>query len=301
MRETPALSRNGRMGVNCAGNGPDTAGIVPGHWRGLDMSIFREDILKGRVALVTGGGTGICRGVTEALMRHGCDAVITSRKLDVLTTAAAELEAATGRSCLAVAADVRRPDEVEAAVERTLERFGRLDIVVNGAAGNFLAPAASLSYNAFRTVMEIDALGTFNVTKAAFTKALATHGGCVINISATLHYRGTPLQAHPGSAKAAVDALTKHLAVEWGPMGVRVNCIAPGPIDGTEGMARLAPGDAKARVEKTIPLGRFGRIDEIGDAAVFLASDAASYITGTVLVVDGGAWLTQPPFTQLFE
>jgi peroxisomal 2,4-dienoyl-CoA reductase len=255
-------------------------------------AVFRPDFLDGRVALVTGGGTGICRGITEALLRHGCRAVITSRKADVLARAAAEMTETTGRTCLGVPADVRRPDEVEAAFDRTLEAFGRVDIVINGAAGNFLAPAATLSYNAFRTVMEIDALGTFNVSKAAFTKYLGAHGGNIVNISATLHYKGTPLQTHPGSAKAAVDAMTRHLAVEWGAAGIRVNAIAPGPIDETEGMKRLAPGDVKQKVERQIPLGRFGRIDEIADATLFLVSDAATYITGTVLVVDGGAWMT---------
>ncbi len=255
-------------------------------------SPFRPDLLEGKVALVTGGGTGICRGITEALMRHGCDATIISRKADVIAATARELEAATGRACLAVQADVRKPETIEAAIDRTLERYGRLDILINGAAGNFLAPAATLSYNAFRTVMEIDALGTFNASKAAFSKVFCENGGNIVNISATLHYRGTPLQAHPGSAKAAVDALTKHLAVEWGPAGVRVNCIAPGPIDETEGMARLAPGDVKAKVERQIPLGRFGKISEIADATLYLVSDAATYVTGTVLVVDGGAWMT---------
>jgi NAD(P)-dependent dehydrogenase (short-subunit alcohol dehydrogenase family) len=165
----------------------------------------------------------------------------------VLARAAAEMTEATGRTCLGVPADVRKPDEVEAAFDRTLEAFGRVDIVINGAAGNFLAPAATLSYNAFRTVMEIDALGTFNVSKAAFTKYLGAHGGNIVNISATLHYKGTPLQTHPGSAKAAVDAMTRHLAVEWGAAGIRVNAIAPGPIDETEGMKRLAPGDVKQK------------------------------------------------------
>ena len=120
---------------------------------------------------------------------------------------------------------------------------------------------------------------------------MRAHGGCIINISATLHYTGVPFQVHAGSAKAAIDAMTKHLAVEWGPAKVRVNCIAPGPIDETEGMSRLAPKGMKAKLEKQIPLGRFGAIGEVADAALFLASDAARWITGAVLVVDGGAWM----------
>lgn len=256
------------------------------------MGVFREDILRGKVALVTGGGSGICRGIAEALMRHGCDVVVTSRKQERLDEAAAALSAATGRACLGVAADVRDAAAVEAALDQALSRFGRIDIVVNGAAGNFLAPAAALSYNGFRTVMEIDAVGTYIVSKAAFAKCLGERGGAIVNISATLHYAGTPFQVHAGSAKAAIDAMTRHLAVEWGPARVRVNAIAPGPIADTEGMARLAPGDLRAKMEGVIPLGRFGRISEVADAALFLASDAAAYVTGAVLVVDGGAWMT---------
>jgi len=253
---------------------------------------FKPDLLAGKVAFVTGGGSGIGRAIVQRFLEHGADAVIASRNLERLTLAAAELEAATGRRCIAVQADVREPEQVEAAIAKGLDTFGRLDIVVNNAAGNFLAPAAALSYKGFATVHAIDTLGTFNVTKAAFTRWLKDHGGCIINISATLHYTGTPFQVHAGSAKAAIDAMTKHLAVEWGPAGIRVNGIAPGPIDDTEGMRRLAPGGLKEKLARQIPLGRFGRADEIAQMALFLASDAASYVTGAIFVVDGGAWLT---------
>lgn len=256
------------------------------------MSVFRDDILRGQVAFVTGGGSGICRGITEALMRHGCDAVIVSRKQDRLDAAASALVASTGRRCIGVAADVRDGAAVEAALDRALAELGRLDIVVNGAAGNFLSPAASLSYNGYRTVVEIDAVGTFNVCRAAFAKHLGQHGGCILNITATLQYTGVPMQAHAGSAKAAIEALTRHLAVEWGAAGVRVNAIAPGPIDETEGMARLATSEVRERLVQHIPVGRLGRIADVADAAVFLATEAASFITGAVLVVDGGAWMT---------
>lgn len=256
-------------------------------------TFFRPDLLAGKVAFVTGGGSGIGRSIVQRFLEHGADVVIASRNLERLTTAAAELEAAVpGRRCIPVQADVREPDLVEAAINVAIEQLGRLDIVVNNAAGNFLAPAAALSYKGFATVHAIDTLGTFNVTKAAFTRWLKQHGGSIINISATLHYTGVPFQVHAGSAKAAVDAMTKHLAVEWGPAGIRVNGIAPGPIDDTEGMKRLAPPGMKEKLTKQIPLGRFGRADEIAQMALFLASDAASYVTGAVMVVDGGAWLT---------
>jgi peroxisomal 2,4-dienoyl-CoA reductase len=248
------------------------------------MDSFRKDVLAGRVALVTGGGTGICKGIAHAFSAHGAKVCITSRRQEVLDATAAEI----GPDVLAVAADVREPADVERAVAATVERFGRLDTLVNGAAGNFLAPTAALSPKGFRTVIEIDLVGSFQVTRAAF-EALRTSGqGCIINISATLHYHGTPLQSHAAAAKAGVDALTRNCAVEWGPFGIRANAIAPGPIGDTEGMRRLAPGEVGARLAKAIPLGRFGAVREVADAAVFLASPAASYVTGAVLVVDGG-------------
>ncbi|MFT7581013.1 MAG: peroxisomal 2,4-dienoyl-CoA reductase [Myxococcota bacterium] len=255
-------------------------------------SVFKEDVLSGKVAVITGGGSGICYGIAEMYMAHGADTVIISRTQSRLDDAAVRLEAATGRRCLPLSADVRDPEALDAVVGQAMAEFGHLDILINGAAGNFLAPAAALSSKGFRTVMEIDTLGTFNATKAVFDHSFKKHGGAIINISATLHYTGTPFQMHAGAAKAAIDAMTRHLAVEWGALGIRVNAIAPGPIDGTEGMRKLAPGGLRKRIEESIPLGRFGAIDEIADAATFLASDAARFITGAILVVDGGAWLT---------
>ncbi len=256
----------------------------------MTKSVFRDDIFEGKVAFVTGGGSGICYGITEALMRHGAHAAIAGRKADRLTASAEALEKATGKSCLATPCDVREPAQIEAALQATLARFGRIDVVVNGAAGNFLAPASQLSYKGFRTVIEIDTLGTFNVSRAAFDAYLRDHGGVILNISATLHYAATPLQIHAAAAKAAIDSMTKSFALEWASLGVRVNGIAPGPIDDTEGMSRLAPGDLKKKIIDTIPIGRFGRIDEIASLAVFLASDAASLVCGETVVADGGAW-----------
>jgi peroxisomal 2,4-dienoyl-CoA reductase len=254
-------------------------------------SVFRDDILDGKVAFVTGGGSGICKGIAASFMAHGARAVIVGRKLERLEEAAKELSAATKRECLPIACDVRVPAQIEAALDQTLARFGRLDIVVNGAAGNFLAPAAGLSYNGFKTVMEIDAMGTYNVCRASFDKWLRDHGGHVINVTATLHYAATPLQVHASAAKAGVDAITRTLAVEWGSLGIQVNGIAPGPIDGTEGMTRLAPPGFREKVADAIPLGRLGTIDDIAQCATWLVSGAASYVHGETIVVDGGAWL----------
>ncbi|HEX2691425.1 MAG TPA: SDR family oxidoreductase, partial [Kofleriaceae bacterium] len=252
------------------------------------LDVFRDGVLAGHVALITGGGTGIGRGIAAAYARLGADVCIVSRKQAVLDAAAAAITAQTGRATLAVAADVRDPASIQQAVQATIDRFGKLDTVVNGAAGNFLVPAAALSPNGFRTVVDIDLNGTFHTSRAAF-EALK-HGGdaLILNISATLHYHGTPLQIHASAAKAGVDAITRNLAVEWGRFGIRVVGIAPGPIAETEGMRRLAPGEVTDKMKAAIPAGRFGAIDEIAAAAVFLRSPAAGYVTGHTLVVDGG-------------
>ncbi|MBN3306424.1 DECR2 reductase, partial [Amia calva] len=255
--------------------------------------LYSPDLLKDNVAFVTGGGSGIGFRIAEVLMRHGCDTVIASRNQERLSEAAKKLSAATGRHCLALSLDVRQPETITAAVEETLKEFGRIDILVNNAAGNFLCPASSLSFNAFKTVMEIDTLGTFNTSKVVYEKWLKDHGGSVVNISATLSYRGQALQVHAGSAKAAIDAMTRHLAVEWGPSGVRVNSLAPGPISGTEGYRRLGGVSAQSSgAFRSIPLQRAGNKTEIAHGVLYLASRAASYVTGASLVVDGGSWLT---------
>ena len=255
----------------------------------MNESIFSQGILKGRVAFVTGGGTGITGGVARALAEAGAAVALASRKLDHLEPAAQAINENGGKA-IAVATDVRQPEEVEKAIAQTVEQLGRIDIVVNGAAGNFLCAAEELSPNGFGTVVDIDLKGTFNVCRAAFAQ-LKEHRGQILNISATLHYLGTPMQLHVSAAKAGVDALTRNLAVEWGRYGIRVNAIAPGPIEDTEGMTRLVPAPVKERLLKKIPVGRFGRIADIEKAAVFLCSDAASFINGVVLVVDGGHWL----------
>jgi 2,4-dienoyl-CoA reductase [(3E)-enoyl-CoA-producing], peroxisomal len=257
--------------------------------------MFVNNLLKDHVAFVTGGGTGITGGVARALAEAGASVVLVSRKLEHLVPAAQAINENGGRA-FPIAADVRSPDDVERAIATSVEQFGKIDIVVNGAAGNFLCKAEELSPNGFGTVVDIDLKGTFNVCRAAFAQ-LKEHRGQILNISATLHYLGTPMQLHVSAAKAGVDALTRNLAVEWGRHGIRVNGIAPGPIEDTEGMRRLVPEPVKERLRKNIPLGRFGRIVDIEQAALFLCSDAASFINGTILVVDGGQWLASNKFS----
>lgn len=262
---------------------------------------FASNLLSGKTAFITGGGSGICRGIARAFLAHGAKVAIVSRKVERLEATASELAAETKGTCLPLAADVRDYDAVTRAIEQSIQTLGALDIVVNGAAGNFLVPAAALSSNGFRTVMDIDAAGTFNVSRAAFEAALSARGGNIINISATLHYGATPMQVHAAAAKAAVDSITRSLALEWGGVGVRVNGIAPGPIDDTEGMRRLATPEIKKKLESQIPIGRYGRIDEIANVALFLASDLSSLIHGATLVADGGAWLTRSASLMLVD
>jgi peroxisomal 2,4-dienoyl-CoA reductase len=250
---------------------------------------FPSDLLKGRVALVTGGGTGIGRGIALALAGAGCDVAITSRRPEHLEPAGAEIQRAGVRS-LALPGDVRVPADVDATVARTADAFGRLDIVINGAAGNFICTADKLSPNGFGTVVDIDLKGTFNVSRAAYPY-LKRQGGAILNISATLQLLGTVGQSHAAAAKAGVDSLTRTLAVEWGPSKIRVNGLAPGPVEGTEGVARLTTAASQKMIQDQCPLGRMARIDEVATAALFLCSDAASFITGVTLVIDGGLWL----------
>ena len=251
--------------------------------------IFADDILQGKVAFVTGGGTGITGGIARAFARHGAKLAITSRKEENLIAQKQFIEE-NGGKCLATAADVRDFDAVQDAIAKTVEHYGRIDIVVNGAAGNFLCAAEQLSPNGFGTVVDIDTKGTFNVCRAAF-ETLQESKGQILNISATLHYLATPMQIHVSAAKAGVDGITRNLSAEWGRHGIRVNGIAPGPIEDTEGMKRLLPEALKDKITKKIPLGRFGRIADIENAALFLCSDGANYINGVTLVVDGGQWL----------
>ncbi|GAA5826597.1 hypothetical protein JCM11251_002442 [Rhodosporidiobolus azoricus] len=254
-------------------------------------SIYSPDILKGKVAFVTGGGSGICYGIAESFMRHGAHTVILGRREAVLQESAKKLEStvSNGTFCLPVPADVRQPAQLAAAVKTVLadKKFGRIDIVVCGAAGNFLARLEEMSVNAFRTVLEIDTVGTWATVKET-VQEVTKNKGSYIAISATLHYKATPLQAHVSAAKAGVDALMKCVAVEYGPRGVRANIIAPGPIEGTEGISRLVPPEVKARSIAAIPLQCYGTVKDIADAALYLSSDAARYVTGTTLVVDGG-------------
>ena len=250
-------------------------------------SPFRLDLLKGRVALVTGGGTGICHGIAQELGRHGARLMLMGRRPDVLEEAAGKLRSA-GVDARSVAGDVRDPEACAKAVAETVAAYGRLDTLVNGAAGNFLCPTEKLSPNGFRTVIDIDLNGTFNIFRAAYA-LLRKPGASLIAISAGQATNPMMFQAHVCAAKAGINMLVKVLAMEWGPAGVRVNVISPGPIGGTEGMARLTPTtEGEASWKARIALRDFGQKSDVSDMAMFLASDASAYVTGSIFQCDGG-------------
>jgi NAD(P)-dependent dehydrogenase (short-subunit alcohol dehydrogenase family) len=245
---------------------------------------------KDKVVFVAGGTSGINLGIAEAFARAGAKVAVLSRQQEKVD-AATELLRAVGAAALGFAADVRAFPEVEAAMATTAAEWGDLDIVVSGAAGNFLSRAADLSTNAFKSVVDIDLVGTFNVLRAAWP-LLRKPGAALLNITAPQSWLPMPLQAHVCAAKAGVDQLTRTLAMEWGGAGVRINSIAPGPIEGTEGMSRLASTPAAREAwTDSVPLRRFGTKEDISRAALWLCSQEASYITGVVLSVDGGVTL----------
>ncbi len=263
------------------------------------MSVFVSNLLAGKAAFITGGGSGIGAGIAKRLAKQGAKVALLGRKIEKLDAIAKEITG-DGGVARAFPADVRDYAALEKAVNDAADAFGRLDILVNSAAGNFLAPAASLSANGFRTVIDIDLCGTFNASRAAF-QHLAKQGGSIVNITATQADVPTPLQCHAGAAKAGIEKLTRDLALEWARMGIRVNAVAPGPIEGTEGMSRLAPpGAAEDTLKKLVPLRRWGTVEEICEAVTFLVSPAGAYVTGATLLVDGGTSLLGPgPFLDM--
>jgi NAD(P)-dependent dehydrogenase (short-subunit alcohol dehydrogenase family) len=255
-------------------------------------SIFRDRLLAGKTAFVTGGGSGIGQRMAERFAEHGAKVMLLGRKQEKLDAAAAAIRKAGGTAETS-SADVRDYPAVEAALKKTHDQFGPIDVLVAGAAGNFPAPVLGMSANAFKAVIDIDLLGTFNTFRASH-QFLRKPGASIIAISASHATHPVAWQAHVCAAKAGVDLLTRSLAIEWGPDGIRANCITPGPTDDTEGMRRLAPTpEIRRQIESNVPLRRYGTKDELADLALFLCSDAAAYITGGVYVCDGGQSLVR--------
>jgi NAD(P)-dependent dehydrogenase (short-subunit alcohol dehydrogenase family) len=249
-------------------------------------SYFSKDLFAGKTVFVTGGGSGINLGIARNFAAVGANLAICGRTQSRLDAAAQELQALGARVC-AVVADVRDMGALEAAVAKIGAELGPIDVLVAGAAGNFLCPAERLSANGFKTVVDIDLLGSFNAARAAFEQLRSTRGS-ILFISAGQAFMPYAFQLHVAAAKAGIDMMMRNLALEWGRYGIRVNSIAPGPIEGTEGMKRLADPKLLAQFARTIPLQRLGTVDDIGQLAVFLASPLATYLTGTLVVADGG-------------
>lgn len=250
---------------------------------------FSNDALQGRVVMITGGGSGIGFGIAKAMAACGARLVLASRDLEKLQGAVTEITAMGGEA-IAVQADVRNYEDVERAVQTAVDRFGGLDVMIANAAGNFVVPAAEMSPNAWKVVIDIDLNGTFFCARASYAALKASqYGGRFIAISTTRALEGWPGCSHAGAAKAGIMSLIRTLSSEWGPDGIRCNTIAPGAIGDTEGVKRIYADQGKAQEQlSSIPLGEFGKTADIASAAVFLCSDAGSYITGTDLVVDGG-------------
>lgn len=262
------------------------------------MSVFLPGLLVGKHALVTGGGSGIGAGIAKRLAEQGAAVALVGRTKEKLDAVAAEIVKAGGKASVH-ACDVRDYAALEAQVNAAAELMGGLDILVNSAAGNFLAPAAGLSANGFRSVIDIDLCGTFNASRASFAH-LSKQGGTILSITATQAFVPTPLQCHAGAAKAGIEKLTRDLALEWARFGIRVVAVAPGPIADTEGMKRLAPPGVEDMLQNRVPLRRAGTIEEVCEAVTFLVSPAGAYVTGTTLLVDGGTTLLGPgPFLDM--
>ncbi|OBT76210.1 hypothetical protein VF21_05035 [Pseudogymnoascus sp. 05NY08] len=267
-------------------------------------NVWRDGIFAGKVVFCTGGAGTICSAQVRALVHLGANAAIIGRNVEKTAAMAKDIETArTGSKVIGLGGvDVRSFESLTKAAEQTVKELGGIDYVIAGAAGNFLAPITGLSTNAFRTVMEIDVVGSFNTLKATLPYLLESAaenkndgknpntGGRIIFVSATLHYSGTPFQAHVAAAKAGIDALSANAAIEFGPRGITSNIIAPGPIGGTEGMERLVGTEGMEASKASVPLGRYGLVKEVADATVYLFSDAGNFVNGDLLVVDGGSW-----------
>jgi NAD(P)-dependent dehydrogenase (short-subunit alcohol dehydrogenase family) len=257
--------------------------------------MLRDDALKGKVIVVTGGGSGLGKAMTKYFLELGAKVAITSRDLEKLKNTAKELEAETGGTCLPLQCDVRHYEEVENMLQEVLKAFGKVDVLLNNAAGNFISPTERLSANAFDTVIDIVLKGSKNCTLAFGKHWIDTKqtSATVLNIVTTYAWTGSAYVVPSATAKAGVLAMTRSLAVEWAKYGIRTNAIAPGPFPTKGAWDRLLPGDLaeKFDMSKKVPLKRVGDHQELANLAAYLVSDFSAYVNGEVIVIDGGEWL----------
>ncbi|MDI5898529.1 SDR family oxidoreductase [Flavobacterium yafengii] len=257
--------------------------------------MLRDDALKGKVIVVTGGGSGLGKAMTKYFLELGAQVAITSRDLEKLKNTAAELETETGGTCLPIQCDVRRYEEVENMLQEVLKAFGKVDVLLNNAAGNFISPTERLSANAFDTVIDIVLKGTKNCTLAFGKHWIDTKqkSSTILNIVTTYAWTGSAYVVPSATAKAGVLAMTRSLAVEWAKYGIRSNAIAPGPFPTKGAWDRLLPGDLAEKFDmaKKVPLKRVGDHQELANLAAYLVSDFSAYVNGEVVVIDGGEWL----------
>ncbi|PZR22025.1 MAG: short-chain dehydrogenase [Flavobacterium psychrophilum] len=257
--------------------------------------MLRDNALQDKIIVVTGGGSGLGKSMTKYFMELGAKVAITSRDLDKLKTTAKELETETGGKCLAVQCDVRHYEEVENMLQEVLAVYGRVDVLLNNAAGNFISPTERLSANAFDTVIDIVLKGSKNCTLAFGKHWIDTkqEKSTILNIVTTYAWTGSAYVVPSATAKAGVLAMTRSLAVEWAKYGIRSNAIAPGPFPTKGAWDRLLPGDLKDKFDlaKKVPLKRVGDHQELANIAAYLVSDFSAYVNGEVITIDGGEWL----------
>jgi NAD(P)-dependent dehydrogenase (short-subunit alcohol dehydrogenase family) len=261
--------------------------------------MFTADLLAGQTAIITGGGTGLGLATAARFASLGENVVHASRRQEHLDEGAATIaQSVAGAQVLTVVTDVRKPDDVDRMVTETVARFGRVDILINNAAGNFVCKAEELSPNGWNSVINIVLNGSFYCSRAVGRHMIAAgHGGAVVSIVATYAWTGSAGTVHSAAAKAGVMAMTQTLAVEWARHKIRVNAIAPGPIESPGAAKQLWSSDADVnRITEMVPLKRWGKPEEIADAVTFLVSPRSGYVTGDVLVVDGGTWIGRGPF-----
>ena len=255
--------------------------------------MFEIDLLKGKTIIITGGGTGLGKSMAVRFAELGANLVLTSRRQDVLDETSGEIKQATGAKILTVAADIRSPEQVADMVVQSVSRFKKIDGLLNNAAGNFISPTEKLSENAFKTIVDIVLLGSFNCTLNAGREMIKSGGGNILSIVTTYAWTGSGYVVPSASAKAGVLAMTRSLAVEWAKYNIRSNAIAPGPFPTKGAWSRLVPPglNIEKKMKERVPMKRFGKHEELANLAAYLMADGSAYINGDVITIDGGEWL----------